>query len=184
VVIGSTFSIYSLRVYFKLHDGVPVCLKKTYLNCDEYQCADGSHSADCTGKGVAKSLSRQWSLLVCTINAFQTRILNVVFMHISTRLNEWENHKTQEAFNDAFVIKCFMFKFVNSFCTLYYIAFFDNIYFPGTYHSNKEIKDLLKLQLITLFGIALFWQNLQEIGLPLLVRFSKRLWNCLRKESK
>ena len=39
-------------------------------------------------------------------------------------LTNWENHRTQTAYDDALIIKLFAFQFVNNYASLIYIAFF------------------------------------------------------------
>lgn len=39
-------------------------------------------------------------------------------------MTEWENHRTQTAFENNLIVKIFLFYFVNSYTSLYYIAFF------------------------------------------------------------
>ena len=38
-------------------------------------------------------------------------------------LTDWENHRTQTEYDDALVLKTFIFYFVNSYASLFYIAF-------------------------------------------------------------
>ena len=47
---------------------------------------------------------------------FGTRLLRVA-----------ENHRTQTQYNDMLIIKLFAFQFVNSYTSLYYIAFFRGV---------------------------------------------------------
>ena len=109
-------------------------------------------------------------LFIGIINAFQIRILNLVFTLVSVRLNEWENHATQDAFDDAFVIKSFTFKLVNSFYSLYYIAFMAKTCERASRLNDENILTVLRVQLISLFSVALIIQNFQELAVPLIIR--------------
>lgn len=42
----------------------------------------------------------------------------------STSVESMGNHRTATAFEDALIVKTFCFQFVNSYCSLFYIAFF------------------------------------------------------------
>ena len=79
-------------------------------------------------------------------------------------MNDWENYETQTNYNDALYGKVFAFQFVNSFTSLYYIAFLkDN--WEGCVEDNctKE----LSLQISVLF-ITFIFLNCFEIGIPLI----------------
>jgi hypothetical protein len=38
-------------------------------------------------------------------------------------LNDWESHETEESYRSALQFKLFAFHFINSYCSLFYIAF-------------------------------------------------------------
>jgi hypothetical protein len=44
--------------------------------------------------------------------------LNEVYARIAVVLTEFENHRTQTGFEDALILKTFLFQFVNSYFTL------------------------------------------------------------------
>ena len=50
-------------------------------------------------------------------------ILNVIYRKVAKRLTEWENHRTQSEFEHSLIVKNFIFQFVNSYISLFYIAF-------------------------------------------------------------
>ena len=47
-----------------------------------------------------------------------------VYEKLAYILTNWENHRTQTAYDDALIIKLFAFQFVNNYASLIYIAFF------------------------------------------------------------
>ena len=53
--------------------------------------------------------------------------MSYVYSGIATRLNDAENHRTDTAFEDALIAKTFVFQFVNSFASLFYIAFIKEV---------------------------------------------------------
>jgi len=166
--------IIALRNLMTLNNGDPVCYPSsdTYPDCTEYQCTDGTTQADCTNNGGdVRDLQIYWLMMVGGINAIQIFIFNTIFTKVSKFLNEWENHKTQAAFDDSMVIKSFAFKFVNAFGSLYYIAFIAKYYDQSSDYSNDRVISLLQFQLLSLFGVALIIQNLQEVLIPVLLRW-------------
>jgi hypothetical protein len=50
--------------------------------------------------------------------------MNVIYSRVAVRLNDWENYETDEEYENSLCSKLFMFQFVNSYNSLFYIAFF------------------------------------------------------------
>ena len=63
------------------------------------------------------------SILGGICNSIFILISNALYARIARRLNDWENHRTETEYTDALVIKTFAFQFVNSYASLFYIAF-------------------------------------------------------------
>ena len=57
------------------------------------------------------------------INSLWISISNILFAELAKYLNHWENHRTQTEFEDALILKTFTFQFINSYTSLFYIAF-------------------------------------------------------------
>jgi len=56
-------------------------------------------------------------------NAVQIQVMNQVYGMVSLKLNDFENHRTETEYENALISKTFAFQFVNSFASLFYIAF-------------------------------------------------------------
>merc|ERR1712003_242516 len=54
--------------------------------------------------------------------------------------NEWENHRTEQDFQNALIYKSFCFKFVNSFASLFYLGFIrpaqNGVYYYVHFYQN------------------------------------------------
>lgn len=52
-------------------------------------------------------------------------------------MTNWENHRTQDSYENALVFKIFIFQFVNTYASIFYIAFFKGkfIGYPGNYET-------------------------------------------------
>jgi len=61
--------------------------------------------------------------IASAINAIQIQLFNQIYGRLSTRLNEFENHRTDSQFENSLIGKAFGFKVVNSFATFIYIGF-------------------------------------------------------------
>mmetsp|Transcript_23742 Transcript_23742/g.3947 ORF Transcript_23742/g.3947 Transcript_23742/m.3947 type:complete len:91 (+) Transcript_23742:526-798(+) len=57
------------------------------------------------------------------LNAIQIRVMNIVYELIAKKLNDWENHETELDYTNNLSVKLFLFKFVNSYISLFYICF-------------------------------------------------------------
>jgi hypothetical protein len=63
------------------------------------------------------------SIITALINAVQIQVLNAVYNSVAIRLTDYENHRTNTEYEDSLIAKTFIFQFVNSFSSLFYIAF-------------------------------------------------------------
>jgi len=57
------------------------------------------------------------------VNGVMISVFDIVYQYGSTFGNEWENHRTEQDYQDALITKTFIFKFFNSFSSLFYLAF-------------------------------------------------------------
>ena len=63
------------------------------------------------------------SIIVSIAQAVVIGILNTAYGGTAVALNDWENHRTDTAYEDALISKIFIFTLVNSFAALTYTAF-------------------------------------------------------------
>ncbi len=63
------------------------------------------------------------SILVSILSAIQVIVLNYLYQNKATKLTESENHRTDTEFEDSLIGKIFAFTFVNSYASLFYLAF-------------------------------------------------------------
>lgn len=57
------------------------------------------------------------------IGAVLIIVFNVIYGKLAVLLADWENHRTDTEYQDSLITKTFLFQFVNTFASLYYIAF-------------------------------------------------------------
>lgn len=91
-----------------------------------------------------------WAGIVNSVIIF---ILNQVYSRVAIALNRFENHRTEEEFEQHLVNKVFAFQFVNSYCSLYYIAFFKDSTLLGTYRDSCVSNDCLADLAVQLMAI-------------------------------
>jgi len=63
------------------------------------------------------------SIVATGWNSVQILLLDGIFSPIAYRYNVWENHRVNTEFEDALIMKNFLFGFINKFGALIYIAF-------------------------------------------------------------
>jgi len=128
------------------------------------------------------------------INAIQIQILNVIYGAVSLYLNEFENHRTASDYENSLIAKNFLFKFINSYNSLFYIAFIKRSVPANNATCGKGTSDPyclteLQTQLGTLFVVAIVLSNALEIGIPILMtkineRMNRAVENAETKEEK
>ena len=90
-------------------------------------------------------------------------------------MTDWENQETESKYYDSLTFKLFCFQFVNSYASLFYIAFI-----KGDDCNDHDCMGELELQLATIWITNLFL-NAMEIGLPLIL--NKRAMSKKIKEA-
>jgi hypothetical protein len=126
------------------------------------------------------TLSDEWGPRFCAfLNAMQIKIMNSIYKIVAVKLNDWENHETDSIYNDSLATKLFMFQFVNSYNSLFYIAFLKNAV-EGC--LEDDCMGELQTQLSVIFITNLFL-NVFELGVPFLMSKYKN-WQEDRKLSK
>eukprot|EP01135_Chromosphaera_perkinsii_P003221 Nk52_evm28s238 gene=Nk52_evmTU28s238 len=71
------------------------------------------------------------------LNLFAILILGVIYRKVAVVLNDWENHRTDAKYEDRLILKQFLFEFVNSYSSLFYIAFFKGKFTGTPLDPNK-----------------------------------------------
>ena len=59
-----------------------------------------------------------------TLNAVWITLMNFLYRELAVYLTRFENHRTETEYEDALIVKTFLFQFFNSYSALFYIAFF------------------------------------------------------------
>jgi len=124
------------------------------------------------------------------MNAIAIVILNKIYRTIAFKMNDWENHRTDTEYTDNLLFKIFLFQFVNSYTSLYYIAFFKR---TTTLWGDKTLKDScsgaeadsasrwgcpneLMIQLLTILATNIVIGQAQEVLIPYFTTKAKRLY--------
>lgn len=107
-----------------------------------------------------------------TVNAIQIMVMNNVYSTVAEKLNRYENHRTDTEYEDHLIGKTFLFQFVNSYASLFYVAFIKTAV-EGTDSCKPEghgCMDELMMGLGIIFVLRLTSGNFFEVGLPWIKR--------------
>lgn len=109
------------------------------------------------------------------LNALQIQILTQVWTRVAKALNDFENHKTDTAYEDSLVLKTAAFQCVNNFSGLVYMAFVQ--YYVEGCGAGTACVSNLRTQLASIFLTRIFIGNVTELALPW-------MWSTLAKHKE
>ncbi|XP_023207710.1 anoctamin-7-like isoform X2 [Xiphophorus maculatus] len=83
------------------------------------------------------------SLSGSVLNLLVILMLSKIYTTLADILTRWEMHRTQTKYEDMFILKVFIFQFVNFYSTPVYIAFFKGRFvgYPGMYKTLFGIRN-------------------------------------------
>ncbi|XP_034096595.1 anoctamin-7 [Gymnodraco acuticeps] len=122
--------------------------------------------------------SRIASITGSVLNLLVILMLSKVYTSLAHILTRWEMHRTQSKYEDMYILKVFIFQFINFYSSPVYIAFFKGRFvgYPGNYNTLLGIRnedcgaggcliELAQELLIIMVGKQLI-NNIQEFLLP------------------
>lgn len=101
--------------------------------------------------------------LASICNAVQIQVMNYIYTFIATALTDNERHRTQTQFEDSMIAKIFLFQFVNSYASFFYLAFVAE--FVGDCEGEACMSSLA-INLAIIFGTRLASGYITGIVLP------------------
>uniref|UniRef100_A0A8C8J1P2 Anoctamin n=1 Tax=Oncorhynchus tshawytscha TaxID=74940 RepID=A0A8C8J1P2_ONCTS len=89
------------------------------------------------------SAGRIASLTGSVLNLLVILMLSRVYIYLAQVLTRWEMHRTQTKYEDMFILKVFIFQFVNFYSSPVYISFFKGRFvgYPGNYYKLLGIRN-------------------------------------------
>jgi len=103
------------------------------------------------------------------INALMVEMMNSLFTTLAVWLTERENHRSYSEHSNHLLAKTVVFKFINCYSSLYYIAFFkanDTLFGMQMHCVNDDCMVDLGSQLAIFMIMRLTLQNFIELGAP------------------
>ncbi|XP_014906409.1 anoctamin-7-like isoform X3 [Poecilia latipinna] len=106
---------------------IAIILYRTILRVVLYK----STTTDSASAGTIASISAS------VLNLIIILTLSRIYTSLAGILTRWEMHRTQTKYEDMFILKVFIFQFVNFYSTPVYIAFFKGRFvgYPGMYNT-------------------------------------------------
>ncbi|XP_071352161.1 anoctamin-7 isoform X2 [Trachinotus anak] len=151
---------------------------------------------------LSLSAQRIASISASVLNLLVILMLSRVYTALAHILTRWEMHRTQSKYEDMFVLKVFIFQFVNFYSSPVYIAFFKGRFvgYPGHFNTLFGVRnedcgaggcliELAQELLIIMVGKQLI-NNIQEFIFPKLRswwqkrRMSPRLREVKKEEGE
>lgn len=102
-------------------------------------------------------------------------IITGIIEHVSTWLTIRENHRTESEFDQALIVKLFVFEFINSYGMLFYLAFFRVMMGDSCDSSDGSCMGELSYALFIIFTFRVVVANANAYIWPLIEPFCKSM---------
>ena len=106
-------------------------------------------------------------VIASVMNALQIQVFNAIYGELAIICNNYENHRTDTQYEDALISKTFVFQFVNSYASLFYVAFVKP-FIPEYDACLGDCMMELSTTLGTIFLMSLTVGNITKVVLPAL----------------
>jgi threonine/homoserine/homoserine lactone efflux protein len=63
------------------------------------------------------------SFIASLLNVSQIMLFNLIYQGIAVKLTDQENHRTDTEYENALILKVFVSQFINSYASLFFLAF-------------------------------------------------------------
>ena len=106
--------------------------------------------------------------IASALNAVQILIFNLIYGIIAIKLTNYENHRTQTKYEISLIIKTYIFQFVNSYFSLFFIAFLKNDCIAqndnGEWETDSENSCIYELEVqLRMIFILMICKNAVEV---------------------
>lgn len=122
------------------------------------------------------------STIASVLNAVSIQIFNMIYMKLAVKLTNNENHRTDTLYEDNLISKLFVFQFINSYSSFFFLAFIATNLDKPSGASEDSIGQCgasncmqpLSINLAIIFGTRLTVANFLDIAIPYYMYRSKR----------
>eukprot|EP01035_Chromulina_nebulosa_P024470 gene24470-31867_t len=122
------------------------------------------------------------SYIASVLNMALSLVMNIVYQYVAKKLTDNENHRTDTIYEDALSVKLFVFQFLNSYASFFFIAFVaayipsprNNPHnYPGQCGAETCMQPLA-INLGIIYGMRLTLSNFLDIFIPYITCRMKR----------
>jgi uncharacterized membrane protein YeaQ/YmgE (transglycosylase-associated protein family) len=114
------------------------------------------------------------SPVASVLNTIQIQIFNLIYQSVARYLTDQENHRTDTAYEDSLIVKLFVFQFINSYASFFFLAFVaanldKSNDAPQNYVGQcgaENCMEPLSINLAIIFGTRLTLGNFLDIFIP------------------
>jgi len=132
------------------------------MNGRDCSFAMGDRSNNC----AANKQTPLGPMIAQGLNSISIMVMNHFYSKVAIQLSDWENHKTDTQYENMLTTKVFCFMFINSYGSLFYIAFFKDALEGAKFCDNQDCLYELSTSLLFIFGGQLLIGNMSEIVIP------------------
>lgn len=115
------------------------------------------------------------STIASILNTIQIQIFNYIYRGIVVKLTDYENPRTDTIYEDSLIMKLFVFQFVNSYASFFFLAFIaSNLATSDAVDDDNVVGQCgavtcmtpLSINLAIIFGVRLTMTNFLDIFIP------------------
>jgi hypothetical protein len=114
------------------------------------------------------------STIASILNTVQITVFNMIYSYVASKLTDYENHRTDTKYEDSLIIKLFVFQFINSYASFFFLAFIaSNLARPDNAPENflgqcgaTNCMEPLSINLAIIFGTRLTLTNVLDVLIP------------------
>ena len=114
------------------------------------------------------------STIASVLNTIQITIFNMIYQYLAKTLTDKENHRTDTQYEDSLIVKMFVFQFINSYASFFFLAFIaGNLPKPDGAPEGalgqcgaSNCMEPLSINLAIIFGSRLTVTNVLDILIP------------------
>lgn len=124
---------------------------------------------------IQKDVGTYASLIASVLNTVQITVFNIIYQTVAVNLTDAENQRTDTQYEDSMIIKLFVFQFINSYASFFFLAFIAAYIGNSSDDDNNEgecgyhdCMQPLSINLAIIFGTRLTLRNFLDIFLPYL----------------
>ncbi len=128
-------------------------------------------------------------VVAAVLNVIEILTLNFVYQIIAVKLTNQENHRTDTEYENALIVKVFVFQFINSYASLFYLAFIaaylpDNVANDSNNNYRGQCGDVNCMRPLALsLGLIMITRMVFKNGMDLLLPYVNYL-QFLKKKSR